>query len=345
MLAENNLFDLTQADFESSRHSLGEESYAEGEVLGAGREILALLAQSDFDAADAASVDARIIAAYGDHRTYTRASWLQATSRWRNDLGAIIAHAARARELYVFSSVVRWISTPPNNIGHPYEHFTLAHLRADSTQRIAHYLQKSSDRAFNADVLAMLAEAVFSSERPVDRSFVISPEGVEIKWMLVSHPDTPQEALQGFTPDDLQWLSVLSHPNTQPSLLINVITSALYSQQQGGIDGGNISTALSHPWWTTESLRALCQEIAPALQADLASHVSDHPACPLEILESRYPELSVTASVRLASLSEKQEILEQMAYHQVREVREAVKLNPRAPEHVRTAAALGNLFH
>lgn len=345
MLADNNLFDLTQSDFESIRHLSDEETYTEGDALGVGRDVVALLSQHNFDAPSAAQVDERIIASYGDHRTYTRSSWLQATVSRRSDLGAVVAGAARARELVVFSSLVRWISTPAKHRGYPYEYFTLAHLRADCAQRIAHYLQKSSDRAFNADVLMMLAKSVFPSEQPVDRGFVISPEGVEIKWMLVSHPDTPQDALQGFTPNDLQWLSVLSHPNTQPSLLINVITSALYSQQQGGIDGGNISTALSHPWWTTESLRALCHEIAPALQADLVSHVAEHPACPLEILESRYPELSAPASVRLASLSRREEILEQMAYHQVREVREAVKLNPRAPEHVRTVAALGNLFH
>lgn len=335
---------LTSGDFEASL--IGHEVFAVAEgtpLTSFGYQLRSVLKHpSDID--DRLHlIDSLLLESYGDHRAHSANSWLRHTTTLRIDIRSLVAYLCTDHDHQALQHLTRWITETVPHTAPRYVHNTLSHLRSDTVQTLAHLLQRSADHAFNSAVLLNLSSAVFSEKESSGR-FASMSDGVEVKWILASHPDTPSEALERFTPTDLQWLSVLSHPNIRPSLLINVITSALYSTQSGAMDGGNISAALTNSWWTTENLHALFRETPPLLRPLLLEHLVDHSACPLDLLEQRYPQLPTSAMVRLATLSQQERVLEELSYHPTGAVREAAKQNPATPEHARVAAALANLM-
>lgn len=341
----NSLVSLTPEDFNASR--VGDEVFAitlEEVLTAGGYSIGSVLRSPAFSPSHIAALDDLIVSAFGDHYSHTPSSWLSRTSILRRDIRSLIANLMRERNAQTLTSAVSWVTVPPRLEYPVFIQNTLGHLRSDATQALAYLLQKETQRDFSAEILEILSNTVFSEEQNNSLgSFAASPDGIEVKWILASHPDTPANVLAKFGPTDLQWLSILSHPNTSPEQLVAVITSALHSEQQGAMDGGNISAALSHGWWTTDNLRRLHKEIHPYLRQTLVAHLLVHPACPVELLERHYPDLVQPSLFRLASLSGDVQILEGLAFHEDKTVREAIKLNPRTPEHARVAAALGNL--
>jgi len=343
-MLERSITTLTPEDFNASK--VGDEIYgvdASMALTAVGYALGSILRNPSFSYPHIDAIDNHILSHFGDHRSHSASSWLTRTSLLRNDTRSMMACLIREKDILAISSAISWATNPPAKEAQQYVQATLNHLRSDTTQSLAHLLQKESDRTLSANILSALSRTVFQESGASPNAFATSPDGIEIKWILASHPDTPSEILSKFAPTDLQWLSILSHPNTDPPLLFRVITSALQSRASGAMDGGNVSAALAHGWWTTERLRQLYKDTHPFLRTSLMPDLLNHPACPVEYLEQSYPDLTQPSLIRLASLSNDSQILEGLAFHADRVVREATKLNPRTPEHAKVAAALGNL--
>jgi hypothetical protein len=333
--------EITSGDLDASL--TGCEIYAIDYDLPPGKiafTLRSVLQNPGFALAHARVMDGILLENFGDPRAHTTSSWLARVVEVRQEVRALVVSITKEKEIPLHNHMMQWASTAAPEMAARYLADTLLHLRLDAMQAVAYLLQKSQDKEFNEALLAELAVVAFPHREGANPPLSLV---TEIKWLLASHPDTSEGCLAKFGPTDLQWLSVLSHPNTSRATLAGVISSALHSQAQGAMDGGNISAALSHPWWTSDALRALVKETPIALTPYLVGHLLAHPTCPLELLEQNVAALDEPALVRLASLTSESNLLVDLAGHRSRAVRNAIRLNPRAPEHVRVLAALGSL--
>jgi hypothetical protein len=345
MLSEDNPMRLSAGDFEGSL--VGHEVFAIADdtpLTSLGYQLRSVLRNPALRSEDGGVIDRLLLDSYGDYHAHSGSSWLRRTASLREDVRSLVAHLFSSKNLDSLEMLTRWVASPTQGSHTHHISLTLRHLKSDAVQAVANLLQRSGDRAFNGRLLSILGAVVFPREGVSQGVFASTSDGVEIKWVLASHPDTPGDVLEQFTPLDLQWLSILTHPHITPSLLVNVVTSALYSAKEGAMDGGNINAALANTWWTSDNLRVLYRETPSSLREILVDHLVGHAACPIEFLEARHPRLSGPATIRMASLSRDPSLLEDLSFHERALVREAVKLNPATPEHARVTAALGNLL-
>lgn len=341
MSDEPSVEKITSGDLDASLS--GHEIYAIDYDLLPGSlalTLFGLLQNPHFAVSHAHVMDEIVLESFGDPRAHSTSSWLGRVVEVREEIRALVVTIMKRQDLKLHGRLLLWQSAMPPASAARYVYDTLLHLRVDATQAVAYLLQKSQNRTYNESALRQLTDVAFKQGEGSSMPHALR---TELKWLIASHPDSPEECLSLFGPTDLQWLSVLSHPNTSPTTLTNVITSALYSQKEGAMDGGNIVAALSHGWWTSHTLQAFALEIPPALAPALTRYLVQHPACPVELLEGNAETLEEPALVRLASLSAQSHLLESLASHTSRAVRNAVRLNPRAPEHARVLAALGVL--
>lgn len=314
-----------------------------------------LAAQHHFRVLDALAVER-----FGDIRAHDQESWALRVLEARRDHTALAQAVVRECDAAILDPLLRWslsrdlyVSGVPNII-----EFSILHLRWETGVTVSQALLDSlggGGNSFLTRALTIVGNHLFGTYPDSDASTALLPSSdaggsdgslaEELRWFLVTHPDTPWEVLRHFSPySDPQWAVSLNHRNFPVSELKRVLVDGLRTMSKGGMDVFGISAALRHDYWTRdENLMHMYEELPPDLRVHFVSKIITHPNCPYAILLPVWRTLPEEALTRFASITDEASILQELAFHSSPAVRNAVMHNAASPDSAASAAALANL--
>lgn len=291
------------------------------------------------------TLDREIEGYLGDPTAYSPEAWDKKIVELRSDLRNLVYNIIMSQSYGLLKILINWTAKD----GSPYYYSNALHfLKEDMLYTISYGfigLHCEEGQPYQRIPKSALVEinnilpVLQARKRSLNQDF---PSVVAAKWLLACHPETPQEVLATFAPEDPQWYTVLTHPNFSPSVLYDLMSVLLGNWDMVDGNSGTLDAILKNPWWDTSKINALYLETSRAGQEILIPYLVENEHCPPALLENFEQELSVTARARLASVTSDQIKLERLAYDKSAIVRKAVIDNPYASEEIKITAALLN---
>lgn len=287
------------------------------------------------------TLDNEIENSFGDPTAYSHQSWDKKILELRSDLRNLIYNIIMSQSYGLLKMIIHW--TAKDSYSHHYSE-AFKFLKEDTLYTISYgFIGLHCEEGQPYQRIPKSALIEISNILPlfhVHRLQEESPSVVAAKWLLACHPDTPEEILSFFTPEDPQWYTVLTHPNFPPPILYELMKVLLDNWEIVDANSGTMDAILKNPWWDMNKINALYLETPRVGQEILIPYLVENENCPPVLLENFEQELSVQARVRLASTTQDINKLERLAYDKSSSVRKAVINNPYASEEIKITAAL-----